>query len=680
MKHASSTPPWVVAVCIFAAVLIVPFAASAAPEAHILRIDPRSMQDSGDPIISTVIEVVQSKRVSEATASCATLTGDAQLDCMSGALEKPYALYQPFPFPEASAIFTVLVDGVDRPGKLVSSAKWGSSSQLPGVGTAWLILIDADSRMGSSFEDAKQVAARFVAGMGPNDIVNIMFFNDRQVVLDSKWLAASAKSKAQTFVNSGTSYPKQGRNRSLLTLIKSAATDGFKALGNAGQGLKVPMHQALVVLSSGFGGADPATTGPGALQLQQYLSGGRFPEDNTALPKAPVPVISLYFPQKVIDEFRMNSFEFMQNMANPEIGGFFSIVRPGGGSRAEDIVKAVRTRFSKMHLVRWRVSCIAPTVTQSFKLVFSNVDPPIAGDSTFKEVPVGINPSTWPLDVNVQYTKDSVKEGVYPGGRLKVFGDFCWGGEKDRAEVYFLPAGQQVPTELNSTDVEKAKQTQQQLIAMGMRGTVMESSDTFVELESPDKDKIVHGTGQQAVVRVILYDNKAHRMSGVTAGTILELKATSAPFPVMLALGGALGLTVMVLLLVVVLRGGSKKRPQKTPPAPLIASGVLPSTLVSARATRAILSGSVGTYNLTTGSELRLGRDPSQCNIVITDPAVSSFHATLKLDHGVFTVRDEGSNNGTFVNDGRINKGIPTSVSSGSRLRFGPVELTVRLE
>ncbi|HTM43736.1 MAG TPA: hypothetical protein VL137_02205, partial [Polyangiaceae bacterium] len=392
---------------------------------------------------------------------CAALTGDGQLDCMSTALEKPYALYQPFPFPEGNAIFTVNVDGMDRPGKLVSTAKWGASSQLPGVGTAWLILIDADSRMGASFEDAKQVAAKFVSNMAPNDIVNVMFFNDRQVVLDSKWMPSTAKGKAQAFITSLTAtYPKQGRNRSLLTLIKGAATDGFKALGNAGQDVKVPMHQAMVVLSSGFGGADPSTTGPGAIQLQQYLTGGRFPEDNTALPKAPVPVISIYFPQRTIDEFKMNSLEFMQNLANPEIGGFFSVVQSGGGGRADDIVKAVRTRFSKMSLVRWRVSCIAPTVTQSFKLVFNNVDPPIAGDSTFKDVPVGIDPSTWPLDVNIQYSKNNVGEGVYPGGHFKVFGDFCWGGEKDRAEVYFLPAGQQVPNELNSTDVEKAKQTQ----------------------------------------------------------------------------------------------------------------------------------------------------------------------------------------------------------------------------
>jgi len=58
------------------------------------------------------------------------------------------------------------------------------------------------------------------------------------------------------------------------------------------------------------------------------------------------------------------------------------------------------------------------------------VKPPILGDNTFKDVPVGIDPSTWPLDVNIQYTQDLAKSqgGVYPNGQFKVYGDFCWGG------------------------------------------------------------------------------------------------------------------------------------------------------------------------------------------------------------------------------------------------------------
>jgi hypothetical protein len=555
--------------------------AHASPEAHILRIDPRAAQANGAPVLTTVVEVVQSKRITEAIADCAALSRNAQLDCMSQALDRPYALYQPFPFPEANAVFTVRVNDTDTLAKFVSKARWGDVQLQPGVvGTAWLILVDADSRMGSGFDEAKLLARRFVASMGPNDIANVMFFNDRQVVKDSRWMAASKKNQLGTFIDSvsGT-YRAQGRSRSLFTILKNAVTDGFKALGNVGESVTVPLHQAMVLLSSGYGGTDPSTTGPGALQLQQYMTQGRFPEDNTALPKAPVPVISVYFPLQTWEEFSQNALEFMQNLTNPEIGGFFSVMRNGQGDRANAIVAAVRTRFSKMHIVKWRVSCIAPTVTQTFQLVFNNVNPPILGDSSFKDVPVGIDPSTWPLDIDVQATKDSNSRegGVCPGCTFKAYGNFCWGGNKEQAEVYFLPSGQQLPAALAGTDLDQAKRTQQQLIEMGMRGTTLETTDTFAEFEAPDNDKLLWGSGSQALVRLVIYDNKAHRTSGVTASSVLELKGKNRPFPLLWVLGGLFGFVVLLLLVVAIMRGGGKKtRAAAAPPAPIVAAGAVP--------------------------------------------------------------------------------------------------------
>jgi hypothetical protein len=200
---------------------------------------------------------------------------------------------------------------------------------------------------------------------------------------------------------------------------------------------------------------------------------------------------------------------------------------------------------------------------------------PLLGDNTFKDVPVGIDPTTWPLAVDIGYSQEIAKRGgVYPGGRFRVYGDFCWGGDKSRAEVYFLPAGQPLPAALAGTNIEQAKRTQQQLIAMGMKGTAIEASSTYVELEAPDKDKILHGSGNQAVVRVVLYDNKAHRTSGVTSNSIIELKGTTPPLNLMLILGSAFGVVVVLLLLVVVLRGGGKKRGGGgggAPPAPVAA-------------------------------------------------------------------------------------------------------------
>src|SRR5690606_19735884 len=210
------------------------------------------------------------------------------------------------------------------------------------------------------------------------------------------------------------------------------------------------------------------TTGPGAIQLADYMSNGRFPEDNLALPKTPVPVISVYIPTRTWDEFSNNSLEFMQNLANPQIGGFFNILQNGEGSRrSESIVKAVRTRFSKMYIAKWRVACIAPSLTQTFRLVFRDVNPMIAGDASFQDVPIGIDPTTWPLVVNLDGTQQSAGEGLHPGGRVKVFGDFCWGGDARRAEVYFLPAGQPLPANLAGYSSEQAKEAEQQLISMG---------------------------------------------------------------------------------------------------------------------------------------------------------------------------------------------------------------------
>src|SRR6185369_1794906 len=123
-----------------------------------------------------------------------------------------------------------------------------------------------------------------------------------------------------------------------------------------------------------------------------------------------------------------------------------------------------------------------------------------------------------------------------------------------------LPNGQQVPTALAGADIEQAKRTQQQLIAMGMKGTAIEASDTFVEFEAPDKDKIIQGSGSQAVARLVIYDNRAHRTSGVTADSIIQLKAKNAPLPIMLILGSLFGVVVLALLVVLIVKSGGRKR------------------------------------------------------------------------------------------------------------------------
>lgn len=715
----------VVTAAVVLAVLLGAHPASAAPEAHILRIDPRAAKVDDSPVLNTVIEVVQNKRMSELTAPCATLTGDSNLDCVADALEKPGALYSSFDFPDKNAFFTVKIDGQDYPIAFESKVRWGDALTQPGVGTAWLILVDAASTMGPRFDEAKAVAAAFVNAMGPNDIVDIMFFNDKAVVLDSKW--TPSKQTAAGFINNATgTYPTQGRTRMLGKIVRTAVTDGFNELGNAGLNVKEPMHQALVVLSNGSAGSDPESTSAGAHLLRQYITKGRFPEENTARPKMPVPVISIWFPSKALEEFFQNAREFMEGLANTELGGFFSIVRDKQSGRAVNIVNSVRTRFNKMHIVKWRAACVAPTVTQTFGLSFLNTTPPIAGDNTFADVPVGIDPTTWPLDVDRDATeKNAKKEPVYPGGKLRVYGNFCWSGNANRAELYMVPKNQPAPTSLQNGSLEDIRKAQRNLIESGMRGKALTVTDTYAEFEVPDKDTWLAGKGDQMTGRLIVYDNGAKRASPITQDRILTVKSKAAPLPYLLIGGATFGGVVVILLVVSIFRGGGRKgRGGAAPvaPRPVLAGGggtapvmgpspgspFAPPPMGGApvpmgggmdmgygggggggggfggpppgAASRAVLTGGAGIFTVQIGTEMRAGRDGAVCQILLNEPRVSGTHATIKVEGGQLMVRDENSNNGTFVNGQRIPAMVWTSVPAGAALRFGPAEFSVRLE
>jgi hypothetical protein len=106
---------------------------------------------------------------------------------------------------------------------------------------------------------------------------------------------------------------------------------------------------------------------------------------------------------------------------------------------------------------------------------------------------------------------------------------------------------------------------------------------------------------------------------------------------------------------------------------------VAPPSPYGSRATSATIVGAAGSFAIK-GGEVRVGRDPSTCPITLTDPKVSGNHATLKFDGGQLLVRDDGSNNGTHIDGVRIPAHTWTPVSPHVRLRFGPVEFSVRIE
>ena len=51
--------------------------AAAAPAVKLLRVDPRAAQENGNPVLTTVVDISQSKRISDATQACSALNGNA---------------------------------------------------------------------------------------------------------------------------------------------------------------------------------------------------------------------------------------------------------------------------------------------------------------------------------------------------------------------------------------------------------------------------------------------------------------------------------------------------------------------------------------------------------------------------------------------------------------------------
>ncbi|REJ78311.1 MAG: FHA domain-containing protein [Acidobacteria bacterium] len=75
-----------------------------------------------------------------------------------------------------------------------------------------------------------------------------------------------------------------------------------------------------------------------------------------------------------------------------------------------------------------------------------------------------------------------------------------------------------------------------------------------------------------------------------------------------------------------------------------------------------------------------IGRTGSN-DIVIDDISISKTHAAVAMNRsGEIVVADTGSTNGTFIGSDRMAYGKAASITNGSRLRFGDVEVIVSVE
>jgi hypothetical protein len=89
--------------------------------------------------------------------------------------------------------------------------------------------------------------------------------------------------------------------------------------------------------------------------------------------------------------------------------------------------------------------------------------------------------------------------------------------------------------------------------------------------------------------------------------------------------------------------------------------------------------GGGGTLTLSAGGQLGksypigekgliVGRDPGQCDIVISDPNVSRLHAWVTMKKGEVVVIDRGSTNGTYVNNVKVEN---AKLKSGDVIQLG---------
>jgi pSer/pThr/pTyr-binding forkhead associated (FHA) protein len=62
----------------------------------------------------------------------------------------------------------------------------------------------------------------------------------------------------------------------------------------------------------------------------------------------------------------------------------------------------------------------------------------------------------------------------------------------------------------------------------------------------------------------------------------------------------------------------------------------------------------------------------ADCDVVLTDPYLSSKHAVIRHENGVFTLVDLDSTNGTYLNERRVSK---EDLIDNDKVRLGRSEM-----
>jgi len=141
-------------------------------------------------------------------------------------------------------------------------------------------------------------------------------------------------------------------------------------------------------------------------------------------------------------------------------------------------------------------------------------------------------------------------------------------------------------------------------------------------------------------------------------------------------------ISLVIIILLIVIVGVTflvRKTPQKAAqPGPQPVRQPRPGEVAPEGETR-VEGRALGTLTLSTGGQLGksypigekglvIGREPSQCDIVISDANVSRVHTWVTVEKNEVVVIDRGSTNGTFVNNNKVEK---AKLKSGDVIQMG---------
>lgn len=75
-------------------------------------------------------------------------------------------------------------------------------------------------------------------------------------------------------------------------------------------------------------------------------------------------------------------------------------------------------------------------------------------------------------------------------------------------------------------------------------------------------------------------------------------------------------------------------------------------------------------------NEVKIGRDPDKCDIILADPEVSGIHAVIKKSNITCILEDSDSANGTLLNGERVNS---ATLTNGDEFVIGTTTFTVKI-